>query len=290
VTTMFRGLFHYVDKPSYVHRLDPRVKLLLLVPILLLTMVSNNIFTLALVFSFVILLYTISRIPYHRYKAQMMVSLLSSISFLLMGTFFYFGFYHYYPERPLTIWLWIFRPEDAGSLPIIGPIIVGFTYGRGIVACQEGFIWGIVTSTKFTITFFSSSLVIMTTKPKEILLALNKVGVPIKLTFVAMTALRFIPIVTEEWYVTLNAQRARGLKFKWLNVMGTLRALTAIVSTLIINSIKRARILALAMETRAFGANGKKVIFKELKMTLLDIFLTTAIFVVTVLILLLIFL
>jgi energy-coupling factor transport system permease protein len=277
---MFREFFHYVDKPSYVHRLDPRVKLLLLVPVLLLTIASNNTFTLFLVFSFVILLYILSRIPPHRYKAMMMVGLLSSISFFLFGTVFYFGFYHY-PEGHLTIWLWIFRPEDVGSLPILGPIILGLTGGRGIVLCQEGFLWGIVTSLKFFVALFSGNLVIMTTKPKEIMLALNKLGMPIKLTFLAMTALRFIPVVMEEWYVALNAQRARGLKLKMLDVKGTLGALIATLSTLVVNSARRARILALAMETRAFGANEKKVAFKELKMTRLNMILIVVICVVT---------
>ena len=278
---LFRGFFHYVDKTSSVHRLDPRVKLLLLIPIFILNITSGNAVTLLTVFSFVILLYILSRIPYRRYKALMMITLLSSSSFFLFGTAFYFGFYHY-PERSFTIWLWIFRPEDASSLPILGPIIMGLTEGRGIVLCQEGFLWSLVTTMKFLISVFGGNLLLMTTKPKEILLALNKLGVPLKLTFVAMTAIRFIPITMEEWYVIMNAQRARGLKFKRLDVKGTLSALLAILSTLIVNSIKRARILALAMETRAFGANEKKVAFKELKMTRLDIALTIAICVVTV--------
>jgi len=280
---MFREFFHYVDKPSYVHRLDPRVKLLLLVPLLLLTIASNSPFTLFLVFSFVILLYVLARIPYHRYKALVIGGLLSCISFFFFGTVFYFGFYHY-PESAgahLTIWLWIFRPEDAGSLPILGPIILGLTGGRGIVVCQEGFMWGMVTSLKFLVALFSGNLVIMTTKPKEIVLALNKLGVPIKLTFLAMTTLRFIPVVMEEWYVTRNAQRARGLKFKILDVKGVLSALIATLSTLVVNSARRARILALAMETRAFGADEKKVTFKELKMTRLNMILMIVICVVT---------
>ncbi|MCZ2809678.1 MAG: hypothetical protein O2V44_10020, partial [Candidatus Bathyarchaeota archaeon] len=50
------------------------------------------------------------------------------------------------------------------------------------------------------------------------------------------------------------------------------------------------RILALAMETRAFGANEKKATFKKLKMTRLEIALTTAICAVTVLTLILLLL
>ena len=277
---MFRGLFHYVDQPSYIHGLDPRVKLLLLIPIFLLMMTSNNAVTLILIFSFVIFLYVVSKIPFQRYKALMIVCLFSSFSFILFGSFFYFGFLNY-PGRQLTIWLSVLTPESAASLPILGPIILLLTQGRGIVMTQEGFSWGLLTTLKFLITLFSGNLVIMTTKPKEILLSLNKFGVPIKLTFVAMTALRFVPIITEEWYVTMNAQRARGLKFRRLDIKGTLTALTATLSTLIINSIRRARVLALAMETRAFGANEKKIAFKELRMTNLDVGLTVTICIAT---------
>ena len=278
---MFRGLFHYVDRKSLLHRLDPRVKLLMLIPILLLAIAANNPVTLLIVLSCVLILSYFSKIPAYRYKAILTVSLLSSISFFLFGTFFYFGFYHY-PGAPLTYWLWIFRPEDASSLPILGPIILAITGGKGIVVVQEGFLWGTVTTLKFLIAVFSGNWMIMTTKPKSILLALNKLGVPIKLTFVAMTALRFIPVVMEEWYITLNAQRTRGLKFRKLDVKGLLSAMSAILSTLIANSIRRARILALAMETRAFGANVKKVSFKELKMTRVDKILTVIIFIIIV--------
>jgi energy-coupling factor transport system permease protein len=278
---MFRGLFHYVERKSLFHRLDPRVKLLMLIPILLLAIAANNPFTLLAVFSCIILLSIFSRIPAHRYKAILSVSLISSISFLLFGAFFYFGFYHY-PEAPLTIWLWIFRPEDASSLPLLGPIILALTSGKGIVLVQEGVLWGTVTTLKFLIAMFAGNWMIMTTKPKSILLALNKLGVPIKLTFVAMTSLRFIPVVMEEWYVTLNAQRTRGLKFRRMDIRGLFSALYALLSTLIANSIRRARILALAMETRAFGANVKKVSFKDLKMTRLDQILTVILLVVIV--------
>jgi energy-coupling factor transport system permease protein len=269
-----------VDKNSFIHRLDPRVKLFLLVPILLLAIASNGVVTLLFVFSFVIILYILARIPRRRYKAILIIGLLSSISFFFFGMFFYFGFYHY-PESSINIWLWIFRPEQAESLPIIGPIILALTQGRGIVLCEEGFIWGSVTALKFLVALFSSNLMIMTTKPKEILLALNKLGVPIKLTFVAMTALRFVPVVMEEWYVTLNAQQARGLKIRKLDIKGMLSALSTTLSTLIVNSIRRARILALAMETRAFGANVKKVSYNELKMSRVDIALTIAISIAT---------
>jgi energy-coupling factor transport system permease protein len=281
---MFQGLFQYVDKDSFIHRLNPRVKLLLLVPIFLLAIAINGIVFLSIVLSFILMLYLIARIPRPRYRAILVISLISSISFFFFGMFFYFGFYQHAPGS-VTVLFWIFRPEQAVSLPIIGPIILFLTQGRGIVIAEEGLVWGTVTTLKFSVALFSSNLMIMTTKPKEILIALNKLGVPIKLTFVAMTALRFVPVVMEEWYTSLSAQQARGMKIKRLDIKGMLSMLTTTLSMLVVNSIKRARILALAMETRAFGANVKKVSYDELKMTRLDVALTVTITSVTVVLL-----
>lgn len=278
---LFQGLFQYVDNDSSVHRLNPLVKLFLLVPILLLAIAATGIVTLLLVLSCVLVLYLLARIPRSRYRAILVITLISSFSFFFFGMFFYFGFYQH-PEGSITIWLWIFRPEQAESMPILGTIVLALTGGKGIVVAQEGLIWGTVTTLKFSIALFSSNLMIMTTKPKEILLALNKMGIPVKLTFVAMTALRFVPVVMEEWYTIVNAQQARGLKMKKLSARSIFEVLTTTITTLIVNIIKRARILALAMETRAFGANAKKVSYDELKMSRGDKILTSMILALTI--------
>jgi len=277
---MFQGLFQYVDNDSAIHRLNPLVKLFLLVPILLMAIAATGIVTLFFVLSCVIMLYLLARIPRSRYRAILVIILVSSFSFFFFGLFFYFGFYQQ-AEGSVTVWLWIFRPEQAESMPILGPIILGLTGGRGVVVAQEGLIWGTVTTLKFSIALFSGNLMIMTTKPKEILLSLNKMGVPVKLTFVAMTALRFVPVIMEEWYTILNAQQARGLKIRKLNARSVFEVLTTTITTLIVNIIKRARILALAMETRAFGANAKKVSYEEMRMTRRDKILASAIFALT---------
>lgn len=283
---LFQGLFQYVDNDSAIHRLNPLVKLFMLFPILLLAIGATGIVTLVFVLSCVLLLYVLARIPRSRYRAILVIGLISSFSFFFFGLFFFFGFYQH-AEGSVTIWLWIFRPEQASSMPILGPIILALTGGRGIVVAQEGLVWGTVTTLKFSIALFSSNLMIMTTKPKEILLSLNKIGIPVKLTFVAMTALRFVPVVMEEWYTILNAQQARGLKIKKLSARSLFEVLTTTITTLIVNIIKRARILALAMETRAFGANVKKVSYDELRMTRGDKILISSTLALTVFIIVL---
>jgi len=283
---MFRGLFQYVDSNSSIHRLNPQVKLLMLLPVLLLAIAANGIVTLLLVISFVLSLYLLAKIPRSRYRAILIIGLFSSLSFFFFGMFFYFGFYQH-PAGTITILTWIFRPEQAETMPILGPFLLFLTGGRGIVVAQEGLVWGTVTTLKFSIALFSSNLMIMTTKPKEILLSLSKIGIPVKITFVAMTALRFVPVVMEEYYTIMNAQQARGLKIKKLNPKSIFEGLTTTLTTLIVNIIKRARILALAMETRGFGARVQKVSYEELKMTRRDKTLSAAILVATIIIIIL---
>lgn len=69
---------------------------------------------------------------------------------------------------------------------------------------------------------------------------------------------RFLPIILEEWALIMNAQSARGLRFRKSRIGNLTKALSMRFSTLIINSIRRARIIALTMETRAFEASKRR--------------------------------
>ena len=277
---MFREIFHYVEKPSPIHRLDPRTKILFLVPILLLTVISVNPFVLFLVFASLLVVFLLSKIDVHRIKALLKVALISGLAFIPLETLFYWRFI-LYGEPVLPYGLWIVTPETARSLPLLGPLILWTTNGRGIIASLHGFLFGLIVAERFAITFLAGNFVVMTTKPKDILLTFSKIGVPFKLTFTAMTALRFLPIILEEWALITKAQSARGLRFRKLGIRNFVKAFSRSLSALIINSARRARIIALAMETRAFSASKRRTSLIELQMTRTDIIVSTAICFVT---------
>ena len=277
---MFRAFFHYVEKPSPIHRLDPRTKILSLVPILLLTVISVSPIVLFLVFASLFVLFLFSKIDAYRIKALLKVALVSGLAFVPMQTLFYYRFI-LYGEPVLPYGVWIISPETARSLPVLGPLILWATNGRGIIAGLHGFLFGLIVALRFLITFFAGNFVVMTTKPKDILLTFNKLGVPFKLTFTAMTALRFLPIILEEWTLIMKAQSARGLRFRRLAIRSLVSTLSRSFSALIINSTRRAKILALAMETRAFGVSKRRTSLAELQMTRTDKIVSIAICFVT---------
>ena len=278
--TMFRALFHYVERPSPIHRLDPRTKILCLVPIFLLTVISRNPIVLFSVFASVLVLFLLSKINFHNIKALLKVALISGLLLVPLQTLFYYRFL-LYGEPVLPYGVWIVHPETARSIPLLGPLILWATNGRGIIASLHGFLFGLIVALRFLIMFFAGSFVVMTTKPKDIILTFNKLGVPFKITFTAMTALRFLPIILEEWTITTRAQSARGLRFRKSSIINLIKALSRSFSTLIINSVRRARIMALAMETRAFGASKRRTSLTELQMTRTDIIVSTAMCFVT---------
>lgn len=281
--------FHYVDKPSPIHRLDPRTKLLCLVPILMLTVVSRNPIVLFLVFASVLVLFLLAKLEFDRIKALLKVALISGLLLVPLQTLFYYRFL-LYGEPVLPYGLWVITPETAGSLPLIGPVILWATNGRGIIASLHGFLFGLMVALRFVIMFSAGSFVVMTTKPKDIILTFNKFGVPFKITFTTTTALRFLPIILEEWALIMKAQAARGLRFRKLSIRNLMQAFSRSFSTLIINSVRRARIIALAMETRAFGAGKRRTSLTELQMTRTDIIASTAICIAAALIFVLIIL
>lgn len=272
---MFRA-FHYIDKQSPIHRLDPRTKLLSLVPILMLTVVSRNPVVLFSVFAFVLVLFALARLEFNKIKALLKVALISGLLLVPLQTLFYYRFL-LYGESVLPYGLWVVTPEAANSLPLIGPFILWATNGRGIIASLHGFLFGLMVALRFVIMFSAGSFIVMTTKPKDIILTFNKLGVPFKITFTTMTALRFLPIILEEWALIMKAQAARGLRFRRLGIRNIMQSFTRSFSTLIINSVRRARIIALAMETRAFGAGKKRTSLTELQMTRTDKIASTTI-------------
>ena len=264
---MFQELFHYVERSSPIHRLDPRTKILLLIPILMIAIITANPYLLSVLLVCVVFIFLLTRIPFKRFKALLKIALISGLLLIPSQTLFFYGFY--LRDHPVD-GFWIITPETAESIPVLGDFILWVTYGQGIIASLQGFVFGLIIALKMITMMVAGSLLLMTTKPKDIILTFNKMGVPFKITFTAITALRFLPLVMEEWTSITNAQKARGSKFRKAGIRNFIKTLNRSFATLIYNSVRRAKVLALAMETRAFGANKKRTSLTDLQMTRTD--------------------
>lgn len=270
---MSREFLQYLDIDSSLHRLDPRTKLVWLCLMSALAMIATKTSTLLAILSLIVPLFLVAKIPTNRMRVLLTLLCLTALALIPSQTFFYWGFYY---GKPVHVWIWVAKPNAIGNIPILAQAIIWVTNGFGICACEEGFLNGVIATLKFSAVFLASAIVFTTTKPGDIMLILNKLRIPHKFTFTIITALRFVPIVMEEFVLTLRAQQARGLKFRKTDLRDITKNILVILSTMILNCVRRAEILSIAMETRAFGARDTRTSLKELEMTRLDKILTAA--------------
>lgn len=98
-------------------------------------------------------------------------------------------------------------------------------------------------------------VLLATTPHKDIIIVfVEKLKVPYLYAFMLVTSLRFIPILREELDLILQAQRARGYDLEGRNFIRKLKAILPIALPLLLMSVRRARTMAISMETRGFGA------------------------------------
>jgi energy-coupling factor transport system permease protein len=103
---------------------------------------------------------------------------------------------------------------------------------------------------------------------------------PYKYAFTITTALRFIPIFTNEMGLIMEAQMARGVEFDTKNPIKKLALVLPLSAPLLISSVGRTNYIAMAAEVRGFYLRTRTSGVKHYPFKLLDaiaILLTVAI-------------
>lgn len=154
-------------------------------------------------------------------------SLPISISALLVNLFFY--------------------PGGQTVLFSLGPITAtaeGLSFALEIL-CRIAAISGAVT------------LFYLTTKPSELVLDLERRGVPARLAFVANASVQTVPAMAERAQQIVAAQRARGLDTEgsaWKRIKG----IVPIVGPVMLGSISEVEERSMTLEARAFTRPGRR--------------------------------
>jgi len=100
----------------------------------------------------------------------------------------------------------------------------------------------------------AATLVFLVITPDEVEYVMRWLRLPRNLTFVSVTALRFVPLLLIELNQILDAQRSRGLEVEGRGVVTRLKNLKPIFIPMLIGVVSRANELAEALESRGYGA------------------------------------
>ena len=241
----------YFPAESLIHRIDPRMKILLLISFIVFIFLANNPFSLAVMAFLTILLIILSKVPLSLYlkniKAILFVILLTSV----LNVF-------YVDTGAVLIDYWIFK------------------------ITLDGVERAVFMTVRIIVLILSSSILTYTTTPTQLTDAIERLLKPLKfiglgeavhvMAMMITIALRFIPTLIEETDKIMSAQKARGADLESGSVLQRIKALIPILVPLLISSVRRAYELAEAMECRCYNGGSGRQRMKQLKLSLRDLF------------------
>lgn len=239
----------YIPGESFVHKLDPRVKILIsLIYIVDLFIVSN-------------------------FKGYIFITIFTLFSIIISKVQFR---YIYKGLKPILVLAIITALLNMLMTSGNNPPLFQWKF---ITIYREGLILAAFMVLRLVFLIIGTSLLTLTTSPIELtdgieklLNPLKKIGIPAHELAMMMTiALRFIPTLMDETDKIMKAQMARGADFESGNLMQRAKSLIPILVPLFISSFRRADELAMAMESRCYRGGEGRTRMKQLRLTSKDL-------------------
>ncbi len=100
--------------------------------------------------------------------------------------------------------------------------------------------------------------------------SLSKIGIPYKFSCMIMLSMRFIPFFMESFSDAITAMQLRGIELKKITIGKKITLFSHILSPIVADAILKSQNLAIAMESRGFGARKKRTSFIQLKLHIKD--------------------
>ena len=149
----------------------------------------------------------------------------------------------------------------------------------------EGIMYGLTLTLRFACMIYSALIFLMTTKMKDFVYSMARLGVPYRYAYMVITVFRLIPLFETEVNNVRHAQMARGLG---LEKTGVLRKyanyIKYTVKPMLISSLRRGMALAISMDSACFGIYKKRTYIHEVNNSRADFVFSAAISLLTVLI------
>ena len=240
-------LGQYYPARSIIHKLDPRVKIVLVLALVVMLFIADTVSAYLVTTALILVIILLSKVPF-----VFVVKGLKPILYILVFT------------SLLNIFL-----TDGTIVYKLG--FLKITY--------EGLILAGTMVARLILLVAATSILTLTTSPIMLTGAIEKLLSPLKvikfpaheIAMMMTIALRFIPTLLEETEKLMKAQSARGTDFMSGGIFQKIKAMVPILVPLFINSLKRADELALAMECRCYNGGDGRTSLKTLKITKQDI-------------------
>ena len=228
-------LGQYYPGNSFIHRLDPRTKILTTMLLIVAIFLANSAVGYGALCAMVLFIIAMSGLPF--------MLVLKSVKPLLFIILLTLALHAFMGQGEHILYQWKF-----------------------IKVTEEGLRLGVQMAMRLILLLMISSILTFTTSPivltdgiEALLRPFRVIGVPAHELAMMMTiALRFIPTLMEETDRIIKAQTARGADFSGGNLLVKAKNMLPILVPLFISAFRRADDLAIAMEARCYrGGEGR---------------------------------
>lgn len=250
---MFKNVIigQYIPGNSLIHKMDPRMKIVLVILFITLLFMTNTFIGYGLVTILVLYLVFSCSVP---------------VKFILKGL---------KPMFLIIVFTCIFNLFFVGGDPIFSIDVFDLFI---ISVTKQGIYLSLIMIIRLLYLIIGTSILTLTTSPLQLthgleclMKPLNKIKVPSHEIALMMTiAIRFIPTIADETDKIMKAQTARGADFESGNIVKRAKALLPLLVPLFVSAFRRAEELATAMEARCYNGSKGRTKMKELHFSRVD--------------------
>lgn len=239
-------LGRYMPGDSLIHKLDPRVKIIAMLFLMIFIFFVTNFIGYAILGVFVVVLISLTGI-----NIGVFIRGLKPMLFLILFTVVLQLFF---TRTGDVVWQWQFLQLTTDGL-----------YNAGFIL------------SRFVLIIFTSTILTLTTQPLGITDAIESLASPVRkimpvheMALMLSIALRFVPTLMEETDKIMNAQRARGVDFNEGSLVQRIKSIVPILIPLFISAFNRAYDLAIAMEARGYQGGEGRTKYRQLTWQIKD--------------------
>jgi len=237
----------YMPLNSFVHRLDPRLKIGGLLLLLITVFFDAGFIGYGILTLYVILMAVASKLKFSQI-VKAIKPMIFMMAFLMIFNLFFI---------------------QSGNL----------IFTLGFIKIYEGaLLQTAYIFIRLVLIIIMTTILTATTKPLDLTLGIEhllspfqKIGFPThEVAMMISIALRFIPTLLEETQRIMKAQASRGVEFSEGSLKDKIISIVSLIIPLFISAFQRAEDLANAMESRNYNPVAPRTRYKQLKWTIAD--------------------
>jgi energy-coupling factor transport system permease protein len=232
------NIFLYLDRGTWIHRLDPRTKMIGVLIVFSICLCFNHPLYMAAI-SLGLTLVAVSAKALPNFWRLRYILILLFLFSAAMWPFFVKG--------PAPLW-------SLGCFQV----------------SRESILYGIAMGLRLA-TFVGTGLIFLsTTRNEELTNGLIRLGCPYPIAFALSTALRLVPTFAGAGATIIQAQVSRGLDLESGNIFSRVGKFIPQAVPLFIYAIRHTNLLAMALESKGFSPESKRTMYYEPRMGAID--------------------